>query len=292
MKGTGSSNEKLSSGMGPATLGERSVALIDAIAGLYADRFVSERLIPRARKVLKTEHSNVPSVRAKLQDGQKAFALVLAEYGVARKNPVGEDLVPLVLEAIDLTLGGEQFSELLASGDSGALWESFQEITQSKEKKDPVENLQHLFEGFLELNCEIFRDQGEESIFCWIANEIKTTHRVDYIFERLTEIRNLGPKAASLLLRDTTFYFDCEDSVHYSDRPYLQPVSSALRRIGPLIVPELSEGKLADWILAGKVAKYVRLSGRSGVRFSMGVSFFIHVEPFALEPLIQTYCNN
>ena len=40
------------------------------------------------------------------------------------------------------------------------------------------------------------------------------------------------------------------------------------------IVPEPGMEKAADWVIAGKVAKYTRRAGVSAIRFNMGATFF------------------
>ena len=40
------------------------------------------------------------------------------------------------------------------------------------------------------------------------------------------------------------------------------------------LVPEPSMDKAADWIIAGKISKYTRRAGVSGIAFNMGTTYF------------------
>jgi hypothetical protein len=88
------------------------------------------------------------------------------------------------------------------------------------------------------------------------------------------DIRGVGPKTTSTFLRDVALLYGLEDQIDHIDRLYLQPVDRWTRLLAEMIVAELDEEHVADWIIAGKLAKYTRRAGVSGVRFNMGTSYF------------------
>jgi hypothetical protein len=100
------------------------------------------------------------------------------------------------------------------------------------------------------------------------------TDRIEPQFLRLVDIRNVGPKLSSLLMRDVTFLYGLEDQIDPVDRLYVQPIDKWIRLIAPYVCDDPGIEDAADWVLAGKISKYTRRAGVSGVRFNMGATFF------------------
>jgi hypothetical protein len=107
---------------------------------------------------------------------------------------------------------------------------------------------------------------------------------VEPVYQKITEIKGIGPKVGSLVLRDMVALYDLESRIDPSDYHYLQPVDTWIRRIGPLLSDEIDE-KTADWVIAGKLAKLCRRNRVSGVRFNQGVQYLAIVELRDLERL-------
>jgi hypothetical protein len=107
-----------------------------------------------------------------------------------------------------------------------------------------------------------------------MLNGIAQTKRLELQFERIVDIRGVGPKSTSTFMRDVVYMFGYEDKVEPADRIYIHPIDRWLRMMARYLVPEPNMDKAADWIIAGKVSKYSRRAGVSGIAFNMGSTYF------------------
>ncbi|MCH8274058.1 MAG: hypothetical protein IH851_04645 [Armatimonadetes bacterium] len=246
--------------------------LLRALAGEPADRYLAEFYMPAMANAVGLETPALDQLKTALSDQEMAFRAFLANYAATRRSPAREQIAPVFLHALDLTLGGNDFAEYLESHDAEALWLSFDEAWTERTGKSAAP-LRPVLEGTAELVFEIFETHGHGNVFRWACDEIARSRRVEAVFLRLKAIRTLGPKTASHFLRDTVILYDLEDDVDYADRIYLQPISSVVRRLAARIVPEAAGKRLPDWVLAGKMSKQARLAGVSGVRFNIGCAY-------------------
>lgn len=237
-------------------------AALRLIAGAPANCYITEKLLAPLGC------SDIETAVADLSIDKNSFRAVLSRYAFPRSDGCAD----VALQALEQTLEGSDFIEFLESEDSEALWLSFVELCGDAELKVKEQEQRPLLDGFARFNMDVYHQTGESNLFIWFADEVEQTGRIDHLFERLVEIRGLGPKNASHILRDAAFLFDWEDKVHLADRLFLQPITSSLRHLAVQIIPECDE-RPADWVLAGKVAKYCRLADVSGVRFNMGAAY-------------------
>ncbi|MCW5947393.1 MAG: hypothetical protein KIT74_10235 [Fimbriimonadales bacterium] len=242
------------------------------MAGAPADSYISEVFVPTACRILGSRNYTVESIRSKLREPRSAFIYFLSNYGVLTKRARTHIASVRLAEAVSRTIADSSFEDFLGSRDSEALWESYIEVCSEDTKKVNATLDMPSIIDLTNLAFDIYEELGHGNIVAWIRDEIAESRRCDTAFSRLVGIRTFGPKAASAALRDVAFLYELEKQIEYSDWLYLQPINKVVRQIAKIILPE--EGVLPDWILAGKVSKAVRLSQASGVRFSMGCSYF------------------
>jgi hypothetical protein len=253
-----------------AFAGERfSYVLAAKLAGEPADDYIHRRIIQPLSHALGTEPS-LDGLGEALLGGYESFKALATNYIFPKHTHEISPHGPIACLALDKTLGGSSFEDFLESEDLEALWLSFNEACEEAGVKPKEQESRPLLEGFAELNMEVFSQKGEASLFAWLQGEMLETQQVDFLFERLTEIRGLGPKNASTLLRDAAYIFDLEDEIRASDRPYLQPIHASLRKVAAYLVRPENDERLHDWVLAGKLAKLCREAGVSGVLTNMG----------------------
>lgn len=247
--------------------------VIHGIAGRPADLYVSESLFPALARILRPTSVSLEGIRQSLSSDNAAFATILSYYATARRGHERETLSRMMLLALSRTLGESSFAEFLDSGDSEALWISFTEVCGDAGRKPAEQQNRPVIEGLAELAFEIYEEIGHGNIVKWICDEISETHRCEEVFNRLVEVKTLGPKAASHILRDVTYIFDLEDTLDYSDRLFLQPINSAVRRVANYVLDMPEDAHYADWVLAGKLSRAIRLAKASGVRFNFGCTY-------------------
>ncbi len=262
-------------------------AILNRLAGEKADRFQKEVLYPQLARTMRIQGSGPQEVREALADPYYAFRAMLGYYAFAKRGNDRAEYSAFALAALERALKGkkENFSTLLASGTAPQqLWEAFVQICQENQRKINEQLNRGLIEGLAEFATQIYQEDEIGNIWTHIHQAIVRSGRVEPIYQKITDIRGIGPKVGSLLLRDMVALYELETRVDPADYHYLQPVDTWIRRIGPMLTDELTNDS-ADWIIAGKLSKLCRRNRVSGVRFNQGVQYLAIVEVRRLEDL-------
>jgi hypothetical protein len=248
--------------------------LLRTLGGERAYRYVAEVLLPSLGRCTGDRAPTPASISKNLQSGYKSLAVIYGHYAFARRGKDRLQLSHTALEALRKTASEDDFVQFLSLSDASSLWEAFVRVAQEQGHK-PMEQLNRgAVAGMAELAQEIFEIDGNGSIFAWIAKGIRQTGRIEPQFMRMVDVRGVGPKLTSLILRDVVFLAGLEDALDPADRIYIQPIDKWIRLLAPYVVDEPDADEMADWILAGKIAKYTRRAGVSGIRFNMGATYF------------------
>jgi len=261
--------------------------ILSRLAGEKADRFQKEVLFKQLGRVMRVQVTSAQELRDALADAYYAFRAMLGYYAFAKRGNDREEYSAFALEALERVLKGkkENFSTLLASGTAPQqLWEAFVQVCQENRRKVNEQLNRGLIEGLAEFATRIYREDEIGNIWTTIHQSIVRSGRVEPIYQQITEIRGIGPKVGSLVLRDMVALYDLEPQIDAADYHYLQPVDSWIRRIGPMLTDELNNDS-ADWIIAGKLSKLCRRNRVSGVRFNQGVQYLAIVEVRKLDHL-------
>jgi hypothetical protein len=157
-------------------------------------------------------------------------------------------------------------------------------VCQEHQRKINEQLNRGLIEGLASYAARLYAEDEIGNIWMDIQQAIVQSGRVEPIYQKITEIKGIGPKVGALVLRDMVALYDLESVIEPADYHYLQPVDTWIRRIGPLLSDEIDD-KTADWVIAGKLAKLCRRNRVSGVRFNQGVQYLAIVELRDLERL-------
>lgn len=251
-----------------------SVLLVRALAGDRADRYVSEFLLHPLERLFEQPSLTIREVRDGFSDPFLCLRAIFGHYAFSRRGKDRADLSAAAVEALDRTCSADDFESFLCEPDGGRLWESFLEVCEERKIKPSEQLNRGVIAGMGELAQEVFDLDDVGSIAGWVLKGVLQTDRLEPQFLRIVDIRGVGPKISSLFLRDVVHVFDLESQIDRTDRLYIQPIDKWLRMLAPYIMPEAEEESPADWVLAGKLAKYSRLAGVSGIRFNMGATYF------------------
>jgi hypothetical protein len=252
-------------------IGQAQQRVIRAMAGPRADRYISDVLIGPLSRTCHSGASTSELVDS-LDDPIASLRCVYHHYAFARRGKERAELSEIAIEALADT--SQDAIPILEQHNGQRIWEAFVAACVRHNKR-PLEQLNvGVIAGLTELAQEIKRNGQSGSIHRWIVESVQETGIVEPLFMRIVDIRGVGPKLASLILRDAVFLGGVEDKLENTEHIYLQPIDRYVRQIAPYIVEEPEEADAPDWVLAGKIAKYVRLAGCSGIRFSMGVAYF------------------
>lgn len=255
-------------------LDPRAVVIMRKLAGDFADRYAQDFLLGHIRKVLNLPDADRSAIAEALEDPEKALIVFFAHYAFARRGKDREELAELAVQAMKRLVEEKPFSEVLDMADGTLLWEKFALICEERKRKSNEQQNRGPVQGMLELAQEIHRIDPELSLATWLIEGVESTGRLEPQHTRIVDIRGVGPKSASTFLRDMVWVYDAEEEVEAADRLFVQPVDRWLRLIVKYVVPEPDLDDPADWIVAGKISKYARRAGVSGISFNMGTTYF------------------
>lgn len=250
------------------------IAILKALAGEYADSYAGDFLLPAHRTAMRAREASVEEIRAHLLSPYGCLQTFLTHYAFARRGRDKEEIAEIAHEALLRCCPGGDCGDLLNQPDGSELWEQFEALCSKGQKRNSEQLNRGLTAGIAELAQEIYRGDGVGSICGWIVNGALETGRIEGQFLRIVDIRGVGPKATSTFLRDIAFLFDLEEKLDHVDRLFVQPIDRWIRLLAPYVVPDEDIGDAADWVLAGKVAKYARRAAVSGIRYNMGALYF------------------
>lgn len=244
------------------------------MAGDRADRYIPEFFLYPLQRVFDEDALTIRDVRDAFSDPYLSLRALLGNYAFCRRGKDRAELSALAMEALDRTCTEDDFESFLDEPDGNRLWQSFVEACAERKRK-PLEQLNRgVIAGLGELAQEIYRLDAVGSIAAWILKGVLQTDRLEPQFLRIVDIRGVGPKISSLFLRDVVYVYGLEAQIDRADRLYIQPIDKWLRLLAPYVIDEPGVEVPADWVLAGKLAKYSRLAGVSGIRFNMGATYF------------------
>lgn len=255
-------------------LNPRSVAIMRAFAGDRADRYIGEVWLPSLEHASRAESASLKDIRAAIALPYNCLSAFFAHYAFARRGKDREELAQMAVQALRRTCAPQDFAEVLAESDGNRVWENFSAICLERKRKNSEQLNRGLIAGIVELAQEIYQLDGVGSIAGWIVRGVLQTDHIEPQFLRIVDIRGVGPKTTSMFLRDVCYLFNLEDQLDHADRLYIQPIDRWLRLAAAMIVPEIDSESAVDWVIAGKLAKYTRHAGLSGIRFNMGASYF------------------
>lgn len=255
------------------TLEPRAVALMHRLADEFGEKYINELVYQPIQRVARIGSVDSGAIRIALEDPATCLKVFLGIYAFARRGKDRDDLSNSAVTSVNRLFQSAEVNNILSRPDGTDLWRIFEEVSLAKGKKPHEAQNRGMIQGLLELVQEIYADDGRGSLALWIAGAAEDG-AVEDEFNRIVDIRGVGPKGTSTFIRDIVQIYDLEAKVEPSNRIYFQPVDRWLRAIAKLIVPEENMGEAADWIVAGKVSKYTRRAGVSGIRFSMGTTYF------------------
>jgi len=247
--------------------------LMQALAGSSADRYFTEILGPALGRTAGIPLRTLDDAEALFLSPYGCLQAAFGHYAFLRRGKDRLELGEIALEALRRTCDPRDAGTLLEAPSGLLVWSRFEEVCTERRRRPMPELNVGVIAGLVELAQEIHRSAAGGSLAQWLADAIVRTGRVEPEFMRIVDIRGVGPKFASVFLRDAVHILDLEDSVENVDRLYLQPIDKWIRLVGEYLLNRTGEDRPADWVLAGKLAKYARHSGVSGVRFNMGATY-------------------
>jgi hypothetical protein len=255
-------------------LDPRSKEVVRAMARQWGERYILERLLPELQIGLTTETANLSELREAWMHPYFSLRVFYNNYAFVRRGKDRNMLASYTIAALERVTTPDTIEELLAEPDGTQIWDAFAAICEENNRKNVEQLNRGVISGMVELAQEIYQLDGEGSIAGWIIAGILQNARIEPQFLRIVDIRGVGPKTTSTYLRDLVAVFGLEEKVDRVDRLCMQPIDRWIRHVAGEIMTEIDMDETIDWVLAGKLTKYARRSGVSGVRLNMGASYF------------------
>ncbi len=271
-------------------LDPRTVKVFKKVADDFGQSYATEFLYPHLRKIFAVEMDDIDGIRDAYLTAKGSLLAFYCHYAFARRGKDRDELSKFAKDAIERVQGDGEFDALLKLHDGAPLWDAYAAICQEKRRKNHEAQNRGLIQGMLELSQEIYDADQTGSIARWLLEGISEAKRLESQFERMVDIRGVGPKSTSTFMRDIVYIFDYESKIEPADRIYIHPIDRWLRMMAKYVVPEEGMDDAADWIVAGKISKYSRRAGVSGIAFNMGCTYFGQKfvrEPENFEPCLK-----
>lgn len=116
----------------------------------------------------------------------------------------------------------------------------------------------------------------EGNPFLWMEKEVESSGRLSPVYEELLDIKGIGRKIATFIIRDVIWFLGLEDDVVSEDLKFLQPIDRWVRRVGEQMIPGLT-GMNRDAI-ATRLALECESRGISNAEFNQGAWYISRIE--------------
>ncbi|MEP0767616.1 MAG: hypothetical protein HRF45_13915 [Fimbriimonadia bacterium] len=273
-----------------------SRAAVRRLAGDRAERYQREVLLPSLARLTGASDPTLPSVLDACDSSLAVVRAFLGHYAFSRRGAVGDSYAQIAVQALQNRFPSQEaFERAMRAAEPPSMWEAMLEECERRKKKPNEQLNRWMLDGLLALVHAIYREDDVGNLFHWMRDRVIQTEQVHTVFDAIVDIRGVGPKIASLLLRDLAWLYRLEDRIAPVDRLLLQPIDGWTRRIADLLSEEVSSETTPDWVIAGKLSKIARRSGVSGVALNMGIQYFgsievriVHHLPRAFATLAET----
>lgn len=203
-----------------------------------------------------------------LESPQLSLEVIFRCYAFARGG--GADKAGyhrISVSALRRKMGNSSFEEFIKDAAAPTrLWGEFEAECVQRHIGINKKMNEELVKGLLRLS----QNAPSYNIAVYIRDGISAN--IEATFARMNEIKGIGPKIASFMLRDFTWLFSLEEKIPHAHRHYLQPVDIWVGRTAQCLWPELKgEGY---WPIAKRLAQECSRSGVSGIEFNQGAWYF------------------
>ncbi|MBL8048431.1 MAG: hypothetical protein JNJ45_07085 [Chthonomonas sp.] len=247
--------------------------MVRTLAG-FGPAYFEDFVLPQFYGAARVDRGDDEALAAALDDPIVALRLFLRSYAFARRGKDRQPLSDAASGALKRAVEANGPDALLKGEDGEAVWDFFVEECAEQRIK-PMEQLNRgVVQGMVELAQEVYRLPDQPSICTWIRVAIENRGELALLFERIVDIRGVGPKTASCFLRDVVAVFDLEEDIPNVDRLIMQPIDRWVRSITLRYAPDIHDEDPVDWVLAGKAYRLARLAEVGGIDYNMGCTWF------------------
>jgi len=226
--------------------------------------------LPNMSRIAKQNFQTLADVKSRLlaDDTLALESLLLSafERAGAGRARYGEHAVQVLRQA-----AGSNLQKFLGNPNALPLcWRDFEAICN----KNGVGVNERLNRGVLEGLISLAGQHG--NLFNHIGKFLPG--QIEQAFLELIQIKGIGEKIASFLLRDTVWVHGVEGAIHFNNRLYLQPIDRWVKRVAQSLWSDLKNESVPSWIISKRIAEACEHYKVSGIKFNQGAWYLGAIE--------------
>jgi hypothetical protein len=228
--------------------------IMELFADSWADKYQKEhRRTPK----------EAPSLLGNAQKGMEYFL----HNGFARAGGEQAGYGDIAIEALNNCVKsiGSYTSFIIKKDSHEMLWSEFEALCKKQGKGANKRVNEGVIKGFIELAK--VSSKCDYNPFGYLANKIQGS--MTDAFLTLRNIKGIGDKISSFLLRDMVCILDIEAKVPFEHRVFLQPIDRWIKENAICLWKDLGE-RTPNWVIALRITDKCNEFGVSGVRFNQG----------------------
>ncbi len=239
--------------------------ILSKLAG-KTEAYEKKEYLPSVRRVSgQSFHTRSELSKHLLKDPQLALGILLSN-GFARGGAEQANYGEIASKALEQEVTG-RFNRFIKQTDAPVrIWEKFVSICTEEWKGTNEKLNKGVIHGLVTLASQ------HGNVMSHLKEEISDD--LEQAFIHLNTIHGIGPKVASLLLRDTAWLYDLENKIPPEYRIYLQPVDRWIRRIARCMWTDLDNEAVPDWVIAKRITDACNRYGISPIHFNQGAWYF------------------
>lgn len=252
-------------------LTHEATAIVSTLTGAPANAFRCEYVYGQLGRACGVRVPERTEIMQRLGEPLNCLKAIYRYYAFARRGKERNALGEASLAALERAVEQHGPDKLLNRRDARPIWDAFlEECPRFEVKPNPDLNL-GVVAGLAELTFEVHQ-RHNASLQQWVAQAVEQEHRIEAQFQRVVDVRGVGPKIASTILRDFIEVGKVEHLLARRDSIYVQPIDRWVRAIAPMLLRDPRASQYSDWILAGKISMVARQTGHSPIALSYGIA--------------------
>jgi hypothetical protein len=234
------------------------------------------------------EHYRTPERLPSLLENPQSGLEFFLHNGFARAGGEQAGYGDIAVEALHNCVSSAGTYQALIEKDntSEIVWVEFERICEKQGKGVNKRVNEGVIKGLIKLSKESF--QCNYNPLGYMINEIESS--MTDAFLHLRNIKGIGDKIASFLLRDIVCILDAEMKIPQKHRIFLQPIDRWIKGTAIYLWKDINE-RTPNWVIAQRIVDKCEEFEISGVRFNQGAWQYCVTEVKDVKNLYAKLCN-
>jgi len=241
------------------------------IGGLKMDisnqKHIMEWFADKWAALYQKEHDKSPKAASVLLENAQAGLEYFLRDGFARAGGEQAGYGDIAVNALRncVSSAGDYKTLILKENADQIVWTEFERFCMRKNRGINKRLNEGVVKGFVSLVKEF--PKFDNNPFRYLAQKMENS--MTEAFLTLRNIKGIGDKIATFLLRDIVCILNLETKVPIEHRIFLQPVDRWVKETALILWEDLME-RVPSWVIALQIVDKCKEFGVSGVRFNQG----------------------